>query len=152
MDTIKIILSGIIAVLITAGIAGLISDMDFGVFTVFIAVGIFFGAFMLSFVIIEKLFEGANKTTKTIIGKVNEYNETTDLKRITRLEFEKYNKAKASFQYFSSDRLLNLYEQYQAKEIDFSIEQLALEEEMVKRKLIDFSPMHEKLYYMNHKS
>jgi len=145
------IISGIAAAFITAGVANLISDIDFGEFVIIIAIGIFFGAFFLSWFIIEKLFESAKNTTSTIIEKVNEQKEMNELKHASNSELRKYKEAKTNFQYFSNDRLLNLYELYQTKEINSDIEQLALGEELVKRKLIEYSPMHEKLYLFKKK-
>lgn len=146
MDFIKFIISAVCAGFLTAGIAGLIADKDFGAFTVFIAIGIFLGSFYISWMIIENIFNTTKKATDVISEKVKEQKEIINLQNATNLEIKKYQEAKHSYQYFSNSRLLSLYAQYQTHKISSNLEQLALEEELVKRRLIDHSPMHEKLY------
>ena len=60
-----------------------------------------------------------------------------------------YREYKNSFQYFSNNKLLDIYEQFQNGTKSSNMEQMALEEELIKRKMIDHSPMHEKLYAIN---
>lgn len=58
-----------------------------------------------------------------------------------------YENAKKTFQYFSSEKLVEIYENAKTEDKeDFEI--LALEEELVRRKILAHSPMHEKLYHI----
>jgi hypothetical protein len=57
---------------------------------------------------------------------------------------QEYNEAKSRFKYLSNDVLLNKYKEYQENKLEDMI-RLALEEELVERKLITHSPMHNKL-------
>jgi len=71
-----------------------------------------------------------------------------ELEENMRSNIEEYKEFKNSFQYFSDDSLKRIYQKYLNGEKNSDLEQLALEEEMVKRKLLKYSPMHEKLYHL----
>ena len=60
----------------------------------------------------------------------------------------KYNDARHRFQYLSNETLIH---KYQTSDIDNcdNMEQLALEEELVKRNILNHSPMHEKMEKIN---
>ncbi len=148
MDTLKIILAFVIGIIVFAFIAGVIGDSgaDFGALTVFIILGLFLGILMLSFFVTDKAVDGANKAKDVIVEKVSEKIVINQIRKLTNLELKKYNEARRSFQFFSSEVLITLFTANMQNDICPDIEQLALEEEMVKRGLLDHSPMHEKLY------
>jgi hypothetical protein len=92
---------------------------------------------------------GADKSkevTRNIKIKLEQKKQENSLNENIKMSMREYQESKNSFQYFSDNRLLNIYEQFQNGTKNSNMEQLALEEELVKRKLIDHSPMHEKLY------
>lgn len=86
-----------------------------------------------------------------LIGKimnsnyVNEQKETIETNRKIKSDLSNYQETKNSFTYFSDKKLLELLTEYKNEKIE-NLERLALEEELVKRKLIESSDMHEKLF------
>ncbi|MCB0745808.1 MAG: hypothetical protein KDC67_18035, partial [Ignavibacteriae bacterium] len=81
--------------------------------------------------------------------KIEQKKQENELNESIKMNMREYQESKNSFQYFSDNKLLNIYEQFENGTKNSNMEQLALEEELVKRKLIDHSPMHEKLYAIN---
>jgi len=113
--------------------------------------------FMVGFVVVMAIvftliFAGAEKSkeiAKNVKVKIEQKKQENVLNESIKSNMREYQEAKNSFQYFSDDRLLNIYAQFQNGTKSSNMEQLALEEELVKRKMIDHSPMHEKLYAIN---
>lgn len=91
----------------------------------------------------------SKKVAKNIKGKIEQRKQENALNENIKMNMREYHDSKNSFQYFSDSRLLNIYDQFQNGIKNSNMEQLALEEELVKRKLLDHSPMHEKLYAIN---
>lgn len=95
--------------------------------------------------------EGADKSKEVaekIRVKIEQKRKEKELDYKIKSDIQYYKESKNSFQYFSDDNLLSIYEEFKSGTKDSNMEQLALEEELVKRKLIDHSPMHEKLYWI----
>jgi uncharacterized membrane protein YraQ (UPF0718 family) len=113
--------------------------------------------FMLVFIVIMSIvisliLAGADKSkevAKNIKVKFEQKKQENELNKSIQSNMKEYQESKNSFQYFSDDRLLNIYNQFENGTKKSNMEQLALEEELVKRNLIDHSPMHEKLYAIN---
>lgn len=140
MNTFKFIVALICAGFITAGLAGLISNHDFGALTVFVAVGIFFGSFIFSWffiasligVFLESAFNIGNKTTK-MAGSTAKPN-------LSRIEMQQYLEVKNKYATYSNEMLQYMYFIDDINnERRSEIEQTALKEELVKRNLIDHS-------------
>lgn len=85
----------------------------------------------------EKIYDNA----KTKIIEIIEENKIVNT---VKNDLNNYSEARASFKYLSSTTLLEKYSNYKENEVE-DMKRLALEEELVERKLIDFSPMHEKM-------
>ena len=151
MDTLKFIISFIGGIVLGAMITGLLKDVlpTDGIAPVFIALIIFGGSIMLVFFVVESFSEKSKKVAENIKIKVEQKRQENELNESIQTNMREYQESKNSFQYFSDDSLLNIYEQFQKGTKNSNMEQLALEEELVKRKLIDHSPMHEKLYAIN---
>lgn len=114
---------------------------------------LFIVGFVIVMAIVSTLISvGADKSkevTRNIKIKMDQKKQENSLNENIKMSMREYKESKNSFQYFSDNRLLNIYEQFQNGTKNSNMEQLALEEELVKRKLIDHSPMHEKLYAIN---
>lgn len=114
---------------------------------------LFIVGFIIVMAIVSTLISvGAEKSkevTKNIKIKLEEKKQENLLNENIKMSMREYQESKNSFQYFSDSSLLNIYEQSENETKNSNMEQLALEEELVKRKLIDHSPMHEKLYAIN---
>ena len=92
--------------------------------------------------ILDEMF--SSPTAKKISLKINEKLEEKEAVKISKRSIDEYNDAKNRFQYLSDETLeskLNELRLIQGSEM----QQLALEEEMVRRGLLSHSPMHEKL-------
>jgi len=103
--------------------------------------GFFLGA-LLGFVI--SLIIDLLGNSKIIHQGIHEIKEKKELKTNLRNSMNEYNEARESYQYLSNETLLSKYSSY-IKDDANDMKRLALEEELVKRKLIEYSPMHEKL-------
>lgn len=128
----------VIAAIVFGIIADIVSTGDKGI-------AHYLGVLMFStifFFVIMTLLE------KIINSKYfNQVQYQNELKRKLEEELKSYQETKNSFKYFSDNRLLSLYKQFQ-QDGDENLERLALEEELVERRLIENSQMHEKLYLM----
>jgi|LSQX01.3.fsa_nt_gb predicted PurR-regulated permease PerM len=153
MYALKGILTFVVSIILLALVSNVLSNIEInsGLLTLLLALGIFLAIFLLSYFLIDKLIDGVKKSRKHIAERVENTKEIRALKEITKKEQRNYQEAKVSFGYFSNDKLLSLYEQYVKGEIASDLELLALEEELVKRGLLDHSPMHEKLYLLKKK-
>lgn len=78
-------------------------------------------------------------TKEKINNKINEYNTSKTVNK----DLNTYSESKHNFKYLSDENLLKKYEIFKSSN-KFDMERLALEEELVERKLIPYSPMHEK--------
>lgn len=113
--------------------------------------------FMVGFIIVMSVVitlvsTGVDKSkeiAKNVKTKIEQKKQENVLNENIKMSIREYQDSKNSFQYFSDNRLLNIYHQFQSGLKKSNMEQLALEEELVKRKLINHSPMHEKLYAIN---
>lgn len=103
----------------------------------------------IAFVLISSGAEKSKEVAKKIKVKIEQRKENHELNKKIRTDISEYQELKNSFQYFSDNKLLNIYREIQDNKKNSNMEQLALEEELVKRKLITHSPMHEKLYYLD---
>lgn len=94
-----------------------------------------------------------NKGEQLINYISNQIKKTVAMKKVleaTQKSKQEYNDAKSRFKYLSNDVLLNKYKEFQEKKLE-NIIRLALEEELVERKLITHSPMHNKLDFIMNK-
>jgi hypothetical protein len=103
--------------------------------------GFFLGA-LLGFIV--SLIIDAIGNSKTINENVSAYKEKKKYKENHIKSMTEYNEAKESFQYLSNETLLTKYDNYLKNNIN-DMTRLALEEELVKRNVIEYSPMHEKM-------
>jgi uncharacterized membrane protein YgaE (UPF0421/DUF939 family) len=109
-----------------------------------------FGVVMvIVFTLISVGADKSKEVTKNIKNKIEQKKQEDALNEDIKMSMREYEESKNSFQYFSDNKLLNIYEQFQNGTKNSNMEQLALEEELVKRKLMNHSPMHEKLYAIN---
>lgn len=110
---------------------------------------VFGAAFLAGFIVIkgEELIRG---TVNKVDNYIEEEKEKKEIKSIVNAEINEYKKAKNSFQFFSDEKLMELYEK-NIKEKNEDSEMLALEEELIKRGKIDHSTMHEKIYNLRKK-
>lgn len=85
---------------------------------------------------------------RNISKKIEDDKENKNILENAKLSIAKYNDAKHRFKYLSSETLIH---KYQTSNIDIcdTMEQLALEEELVKRNILNHSPMHEKMEKIN---
>ncbi|TVZ49852.1 hypothetical protein JM82_0291 [Olleya sp. Hel_I_94] len=110
------------------------------------------GFIIVMSVVITLISTGVDKSkeiAKNVKTKIEQKKQENVLNENIKMSIREYQDSKNSFQYFSDNRLLNIYDQFQSGLKKSNMEQLALEEELVKRKLINHSPMHEKLYAIN---
>ena len=113
--------------------------------------------FMVGFVIVMSIVftlisvgaEKSKEVTQNIKQKIEKKKQANSLNENIKMNMREYQESKNSYQYFSDINLLNIYEQFENGTKNSNMEQLALEEELVKRKLLSHSPMHEKLYAIN---
>jgi len=77
-------------------------------------------------------------------NKTKAKNETKVIENKTHSNVIENYETKNSIKYLSNQTLLGKYSYFKDNEIE-NIERMAVEEELVERGLIDFSPMHEKL-------
>lgn len=113
--------------------------------------------FMVGFVIVMSIVftlisvgaEKSKEVTQNIKQKIEKKKQENSLNENIKMNMREYQESKNSYQYFSDINLLNIYEQFENGTKNSNMEQLALEEELVKRKLLSHSPMHEKLYAIN---
>jgi DNA/RNA-binding domain of Phe-tRNA-synthetase-like protein len=101
------------------------------------------------FVLVSAGANKSKKVAKNIKVKIEQKKQENELKSSIESNMREYQEFKNSFQFFSDERILNIYEQFLNGTKRSNMEQLALEEELVKRGLIDHSPTHEKLYAIN---
>ena len=113
--------------------------------------------FMVGFVIVMSIVftlisvgaEKSKEVTQNLKQKIEKKKQENLLNENIKMNMREYQESKNSYQYFSDINLLNIYEQFENGTKNSNMEQLALEEELVKRKLLSHSPMHEKLYAIN---
>ena len=151
MDTLKFIIIFIGGIILGVLITGLLKDIlpTDGIAPLFIALIIFGASFMIVFFVVESFSEKSKKVTENMKAKIEQKKQENELNESIKMNMREYQESKNSFQYFSDNKLLSLYGQFENGTKKSNMEQLALEEELVKRKLIDHSPMHEKLYAIN---
>ena len=70
--------------------------------------------------------------------------ETLQNRKIVEADLLKYQSTKNAIKYISNEQLKEIYEKLVASKTE-DMKRLAVEEELVDRKIIPFSPMHEKL-------
>lgn len=113
--------------------------------------------FMVGFVIVMSIVftlisvgaEKSKEVAQNIKQQIEKKKQENSLNENIKMNMREYQESKNSYQYFSDINLLNIYEQFENGTKNSNMEQLALEEELVKRKLLSHSPMHEKLYAIN---
>ena len=90
------------------------------------------------------LWQKGEEITANVSSQIKEKIEIKQTAQATQQSLNEYADAKNRFKYLSNEALLTKYKQFQEERKDDMI-RLALEEELVERKLISHSPMHEKL-------
>jgi len=96
--------------------------------------------------IIDKIRESA--AVAAITTKVNDIQEQQELVKRTKASSVEYNEAKHRYQFLSNATLTEKFEEYKTADVS-NMQRLALEEELVKRGVLEYSPMHEKLDKLN---
>lgn len=92
--------------------------------------------------IIDKIKD--SRAVQNIFQKVEDTKKEKEILIQTNYSLNEYNDAKHRFQFLSDETLIEKYKSY--VDVDVSdMQRLALEEELVKRKIIKHSPMHEKI-------
>lgn len=149
MENLKPIILIIIGVLIGIFFISLLKDVvpDEGVTQLFLALLIIGICMTFTLVVGEKFFEKVSEVKKSYIEEQNQKKEEKEAVNIVRRDIEIYQNAKNSFTYFSDDKLMALYNEMKSNTDTNVLEQLAIEEVLVDRRLITHSPLHEKLYH-----
>ena len=121
-----------------------IATSDSENFGMYVLIGIFSGCFwgLLIGVFIDSILE--SKFANAISNKIENIKEEKELSKITQKSIQEYNAAKHRFQYLSDETLGSKLKELRLIK-GSEMQQLALEEEMVRRGLLSHSPMHEKL-------
>lgn len=91
--------------------------------------------------IIDQIKE--SPVAKTVIESVEKKIEEEQIKKEVKSSIGAYNEAVHHFQFLSDETLIAMYNEEIDKEN--KMEKLALEEELVKRKILKYSPEHEKI-------
>ena len=112
-------------------------------------------AFLLTFVVAILAMIFVINTIDTAPEKIGEFTdekskeiaENKKIKATLQKDLNQYQNSRNSFRYLSNDKFFEIYHSYLIEEKE-NLERLALEEELVERKLIAHSPMHEKLYHL----
>ena len=107
---------------------------------------------IIALIIIVVVFPGIAITTsqkakekgEQIKNKIAEQRETTQIVNQTKQDLQDYQSFKHSYSLCSDNFLITNYRKLRDTSTE-NMETLAIEEEMVKRGLLDHSPMHEKL-------
>lgn len=94
--------------------------------------------------IIQNISDYSKDKIESIREDIEKRKEETHLISKIQKDEEVYQAHKRKFQYFSNETLLKIYETKKSNESLYIL--LALEEILVERKLIDFSPTHELLH------
>jgi hypothetical protein len=136
-----------ILMLIMIGIATNIESMENAPFIIGLIVVLL--VIYIPIAIAKKTPDIYDKTKEIINDRIYLSKETKEIKFSLNL----YDEAKKSYRYLSDDTLKAKYETYNNTQVN-DMERLALEEELVERKLIPYSPMHEKIQKIknNHKT
>ena len=150
-ENLKTIVSFVIGIVLASLFVGLIKDSlpTDGIAPLFIALLIYGVFIIISLVVVDQISTSSKKVAKNVKTKIVEAKQENELNQNIKNNLRTYDESKNSFQYFSDDKLLSIYKNYSNGLEHSDMELLALEEELVKRKLIDHSPMHEKLYAIN---
>ena len=133
--------------LIWVGFVGIVTNMDDRTLD---NIPTFMNAIIMLVVFISPYFIGKilwSKGTEAIhkvSNQINEYKETQELVNSTKLSLSEYQDAKSRIKYISDELLLEKYNVYLESNSE-DMNRLALEEELVDRKFLSHSPMHEKL-------
>lgn len=98
------------------------------------------------FTLVYAAADKSQEIAKNIKIRIEQKRLNNELNQIIESNIKEFQEFRSSFQFFSDEKLLILYQQFQDSNQSSNMEQLALEEELVKRKLITHSPMHEKIY------
>jgi predicted PurR-regulated permease PerM len=137
----------VLYLLVWGGFVAIVTNMDKDTIddlpvwaNMIIVLVVFIAPFWLSKIIWNK----GEQLTNNISNQIKETVETKKVVQETQQSMQEYNEAKSRFKYLSNDVLLNKYKEYQENKLEDMI-RLALEEELVERKLITHSPMHNKL-------
>ena len=107
----------------------------------------FIGIFFIIFFFVKSILRRFIQTDagKNIENNIQRKKNLIVVKQNVKKELLKYQNAKNSFRYFSSEKLMSLYHDYKKDKIE-NMERLALEETMVEKGLLGYSEMHEKLH------
>ncbi len=96
--------------------------------------------------IIDKII--SSDTAKNVSKTIQEQKDNHKLNKNIRQSMNVYKDAKHRFQFLSDETLMEKFSNEKPEDVD-NMERLALEEEMVRRGQIKYSPMHEKLDKIN---
>lgn len=153
MDNLKGFLVFVLSLLLTALFANILRKVieTSGVEMLLFVLAIMFGSLLLSQLMVELIFKGLRVVKESVTEIVQKRQEEKEVLRQVRLNEVLYADFKNQFKYFSDERLLELFQQSNENPNVSIIEKIALEEELVSRKLIEFSPTHEKIYFLRKK-
>jgi hypothetical protein len=147
MEGTKVVISFIIGILIMVFIINVFkTSLPDNASAPLIAGVIFIISFTLALFIVDKFSEKSKEISDNIQAKLETKREMNELKSVIEKSNVEYLQYKNTFQYFSNEKLSSIYKEYNNGLKKDDMELLALEEELVKRKLISHSPMHEKIY------
>ncbi|RTL59559.1 MAG: hypothetical protein EKK37_07265 [Sphingobacteriales bacterium] len=100
--------------------------------------------FIAPFWLSKQIWNKGEQLTNNLSIQIKETIETKRAVQETQQSIQEYHDAKNRFRYLSNEALLNKYKEYQETKQENML-RLALEEELVERKFITHSPMHDKL-------
>lgn len=158
MEDGKFGLSMVLGIILTAVICvnTNITKLDIGYSAGFILVIVmYFGLSILIYFLLNSLSTGVRNTKEKVNKIVEEQKLNNDIKNNLKQQEIDYKETKSSHQYFSDEKLLDIFQRGVYQNSQFK--QLALEEILVERSLISHSETHEKMhnmqeYFLNNKS
>jgi hypothetical protein len=144
MEGFKGVVTWVLIIVFTASTLAILSsaidEPPFIVIIIILMMAVGLSTLLATFVT-NTIFDGPS----TVIKKIKEYKDFSEDKRYTRNQLSTYQKAKKDFSYLSDDTLIAKYDSDAPLDKDNLMFQLALEEILVERGLIKFSPLHEKM-------
>lgn len=143
----------ILCISIFLGFVGIITSTDDRILDAvpeILKMMIIFSVFVSPYFITRFLWRKGEMLFKDVAIKNKEIQEVKRSEREVAKTNASYQDAKNRFKYLSDEYLKSKYEEYQTTgEEDVIL--LAIEEELVERGIINYSPMHEKLDLLKHK-
>jgi hypothetical protein len=143
MKKIVITFIGLATAIITGFILNIIYSSFKGLNPVFASILAFSIIFVPMIVMIYSI-DFVDSKVDSLKKKYTGRKETLKNKKIVEADLLEYHSTKNSIRYISNEQLKEIYEKLVTSKTE-DMKRLAVEEELVDRKLIPFSPMHEKL-------